>query len=169
MIEERNARVAKAFADIKKIQTIAFDIEQAFAQGKSIKTVFSHCQRPIFILDGVSYFLTPNCVEWLLEEISRYEQAAILLYYWPNDMEENCALFAKVFADLKQGQDFREDLISFWDDKTRKKFAKLFPIHQDFSLAGIEKLVCQKNSVEELLLTDPNLFFPVRATVGQTK
>ena len=178
MIAERKQRIEAAFADGKlnqadktvyeKISVMAFNIEQAYQAGKPLKDIFPNCLRPIFILDGVSYFLTPSCMDWLLTEISGYEEAAILLYYWPDDMVKTSSLFAKVFADLKQGKDFREELIGFWTQENREKFAGLFPTAADLSLTEVEELVCRANQDTKRLLTDSNDHFPVRVVSGQT-
>ncbi|MCE3239314.1 MAG: hypothetical protein K0R24_2295 [Gammaproteobacteria bacterium] len=170
MVGQRNERLA-AIAEthtnptiLRKLQSMAFDIEEAYRENRALEKTFPTCKRPIFILDGVSYFLSPACVEWLLKQMGSYDCSAVTLYYWPEDMLKRSALFARVFKDLNKGM-IKEELKSFWDANTLTTLQQYFPIVSDFALESVEaKMV---NDLSECQLLDANAFFPVRLVTGE--
>jgi hypothetical protein len=171
MIEQRNERIA-AIADkaldskiLKKLQSMAFDIEAAYRENRALEKIFPNCKRPIFILDGVSYFLSPGCVDWLLQQMGSYDCSAVTLYYWPENMFERSALFSRVFKDLNKGM-IKEELKSFWNANTLAKLQKYFPIVSDLALEAVETQMV--NDASECQLVDPNTFFPVRLVTGES-
>lgn len=171
MVEQRNERIA-AIADklldskiLKKLQSMAFDIEEAYRENRSLEKIFPNCKRPIFILDGVSYFLSPGCVDWLLQQIGSYACSAVTLYYWPENMLERSALFARVFKDLNKGM-IKEELKSFWDANTLANLQKYFPIVSDLALETAEAKMVR--DISECQLIDANTFFPVRLVTGES-
>lgn len=166
MIEERNWRINKIELDpaiLAKINSHAFDIEQAFKSGKSLKETFPQCHNPIFIIEGVSYFLSTACIDWLFEQIASYDRSAIIIDYWPDDMLETSQLFARVYDDLNQGM-ILEELKSFWGKSTLQKFKKHFPQNQDYSLIDLEEMYATDSKREML---DPNRYFPLRVISGK--
>jgi hypothetical protein len=170
MVKQRNERIA-AIADkhlapntLRKLQSINFDIEAAYKENRSLKKFFSNCKRPIFILDGISYFLSSGCVDWLLQQIGSYDCSAVTLYYWPENMLERSALFARVFNDLNKGM-IKEELKSFWNANTLANLQTHFQTVSDLALETVEaKMV---DNASECQLVDPNTFFPVRLVTGE--
>lgn len=165
MITERNKRIEamdKTNLDpniLNKLQSKHFDIEHSYEEKTRLKDIFPDCKRPIFVLDGVSYFLSAQCVNWLIKEMGSYEYSAATLYYWPQDMFSRSALFARVFSDLNQGM-IKEDLKSFWDENTVNQVRSYFSNVSDASLEEVERNMV--HDVHERQLLDPNQFFPVR-------
>jgi hypothetical protein len=174
MIDERNQRINGIShllnADaLKRIRTKAFDIEKAYQENRTLKEAFPDCHRPIFIADGVSYFLSPGCVDWFIEQMGSYEQSAAMLYYWPKNMPELSSLFARVFSDLNKGM-ILETLKSFWDETTLAKFKKQFPNTSDWSLAEVDKMLSRASVPPvEPMLHDTNEYFPVRLIKGEKR
>ncbi|MCE3267772.1 MAG: hypothetical protein K0R49_24 [Burkholderiales bacterium] len=172
MIEEREHRIhaishALDQKIIKNIYTKVFDIEKAYQKNLKFKDVFPDCHNPIFIADGVSYFLSNGCVDWLIEQMGSYSQSAAMLYYWPENMPQISSLFARVFSDLNKGM-ILETLKSFWDQSTLSKFRSQFSHTTDLSLQEAEQILARgKIPVLESLLTDPNQYFPVRLIIGE--
>lgn len=170
MIDERHKRIesiAKNHLDLtllSRLQTRAFDIEQAYKDNLGLAEMFPDCKRPIFILDGVSYFLSSDCVDWLIKQMSSYAHSAVTLYYWPEDMLNKSRLFARVFKDLNQGM-IKEELKSFWDENTLKHFKKYFSTVNDLSLAAAEMNRVSDPSLCQLI--DANTYFPVRLVTGE--
>lgn len=172
MIKEREHRI-QAISHvldqtvIKNIHAKAFNIENAYQKNQKLKDIFPNFHRPIFIADGVSYFLSSGCVDWLIEQMGSYEQSAAMLYYWPENMPQISSLFARVFSDLNKGM-ILETLKSFWDQSTITKFRNQFPHTTDYSLKEAEQLLtCGKTSILKPILTDPNQYFPVRLITGE--
>ncbi|MCC2624371.1 MAG: hypothetical protein K0R14_244 [Burkholderiales bacterium] len=172
MIEERERRINTISHTldqqvIKNIYTKAFDIEKAYQKNQRLKDIFPNYHKPIFIADGVSYFLSSGCVDWLIEQMGSYTQSATMLYYWPENMPHISSLFARVFSDLNKGM-ILETLKSFWDQSTIAKFRSQFSHTADYSLKEAEQILAwEKTPVLESLLTDPNQYFPVRLITGE--
>lgn len=169
MIEERNKRIelAKDKLDIKilaRLKSKSLDIEQIYKEKQTLKDIFPDCKRPIFILDGVSYFLSVGCTDWLLKQMGSYEHSAVTLYYWPDNMADRSSLFASVQSDLNQGM-IKEELKNFWSQETLEKFHQQFPIMKDSALEEIEASIV--TDVSQRQLVDHNTFFPVRLITGE--
>ncbi len=170
MINERNKRIKNVVSSaldldiVKKLHTKTFDIEQAYREGVPLKEVFSQYKKPIFILDGVSYFLSYECVNWFIEQIGDYRYSAFSLYYWPSDMFEQSQLFSTVFKDLNKTM-IKEELRSFWDRKTIEKVKSYFDVVKDQSLAEVELDLVKDPTQCQLL--DANYFFPVRLLTAE--
>jgi len=169
IVDERNIRIDAIKKDLldssilENIQSKAFDIEQAYQKDKTLMEVFPGCHRPIFILDGVSYFLSLGCVEWLIKQMGSYDQSAVTMYYWPVDMLSRSALFSSVFNDLNKEM-ILEELKSFWDATVLEKFRLNFSHTCDLALEEVEAALVPES---ERKLIDPNKFFPVRLITGE--
>lgn len=170
MVEQRNERLA-TIAEmhitpkvVRKLQAMAFNIEEAYRENRALEKTFPNCKRPIFILDGVSYFLSPACVDWLLKQMGSYDCSAVALYYWPENMLKRSALFARVFQDLNKGM-IKEELKSFWDANTLATLRQNFPIVSDLALEAVEAQMV--NDLSERQLLDANTFFPVRLVTAE--
>ena len=170
MIVERQKRISNIHdlldaSILKKIQSKTLDIENAYQNNLSLKDLFPDCHRPIFICEGISYFLTSGCVDWLFEQIGSYDHSAVIVDYWPEDMPKISSLFARVFSDLNKGM-ILEPLKSFWDESTIEKFKSQFSEISDYSIAEVDEVLSREQSLEPELI-DPNEYFPLRIIVGK--
>ena len=49
----------------EKIETVEIDLEKAFRQGEKFSDLFpSDCQAPVFVIEGLIYFLSENSIEF---------------------------------------------------------------------------------------------------------
>lgn len=82
----------------------AIDVEKAFKSGMEVDQLFNpSVKKPIFILEGVSYFLTPDCLQWLFLGIQRaYMGSAVIWDYWPDDLVKRSAFFNTVLTYFKK-------------------------------------------------------------------
>ena len=170
MIAERQKRITNIYdlldiSILKKIQSKALDIENAYQNNLSLKDLFPDCHRPIFILEGISYFLTSGCVDWLFEQIGSYDHSAVIMDYWPENMPKISALFARVFSDLNKGM-ILETLKSFWDASALEKFKSQFSEVSDYPISEVDEILSREQSLEPELI-DPNEYFPLRIIVGK--
>lgn len=171
MIQERQKRISQVNQldqkILSKIQLQACDVEQMYKENLSLKTRFPTCHRPVFIGEGLTYFLSPGCVEWLITEIGSYSQSATIVDYWPEDMLNTSALFARVFPDLNQGM-ILEPLKSFWSVSTINHFKGQFARTTDYSLREIEqRLSLQLTMPRKPEMLDLNQYFPLRMIAGE--
>ena len=168
MIQERQQRMSRVKsldqAVLSTIKSKACDVEKVYQDHVPLKTIFPSCKRPICIAEGLTYFLSPGCVEWLIKQIGAYEHSAAILDYWPDDMLQTSTLFARVFRDLNQGM-ILEPLKSFWSIETITHFRNQFSHVNDYSLPEVEKILSSQPRKPEM--TDPNQYFPLRMITGE--
>lgn len=169
MIEERNSRINKINAKLDEsiimlIRSQALDLEEASRQGKNLMDIFPDCKKPVFILEGIIYFLSRDCVDWLFEQIASYDSSAMIIDYWPDDSVELSECFAKIFKTLDQY--IPEQTKTFWDQATGKAIRDTFNVVTDLSIAEVEKQVAKANSTESLF-SNQHQFFPVRMMVAE--
>ena len=169
MINERNVRIDKIKEKLdsrvlSNIKTKSFDLEDAFLNKRRLREIFPTCERPIFIIEGVIYFLSQGCVNWLIQEIGSYAQAAILLDYWPDDMQVTSALFKRAFIDINTI--IPEQAKSFWDKSTMMNFQSFFPRIDDWSLTDVDIELSKIGGIYPELC-DPNQYFPLRLMTAE--
>jgi O-methyltransferase involved in polyketide biosynthesis len=168
MLNERNSRIKliKQQLDqtiLAKIHTKAFDIEQAYQQNANLRELFPDCDRPLFMAEGISYFLSQGCTHWLLEQLACYRQSAIIFDYWPDNMLQISSLFARTYQDLKQGSLFPEQIQTYWSAATLTKISQLFPFTTDWSLTEADQVISSLQTPGlKPQLVNPNQYFPLR-------
>ena len=145
---------------LNSIQIKPFNIEKAYSDGKSLKESFPECRNPIFICDGVVYFLTEGCTRWLIDQAGDYQHSALVLYYWHTQMHAQSQLFSKVFNDLNQGM-ILETLTHLWDQEMLDHIKKHFSVIQDWTLADYERSLHETKGIA-IELTDMKTYFPIQ-------
>lgn len=173
MIIERNRRIKEIGCKldstiIKEIQSKALDLENAYKQGLSLKDVFPTCHKPMFIIEGVIYFLSQGCVDWLMEQIAAYQHSAIIMDYWPEDMQKKSSLFSRVYKDINLI--IPEQTKSFWDHATVAHFKRMFPSTSDLALSEVEHMMLSINHQPPIpTLVDQNQYFPLKMITAEKK
>jgi O-methyltransferase involved in polyketide biosynthesis len=163
ILKARNERISTLRSELdastlKRIETIALDLEIAAKNSLHLSDLFPHAKRPVFLLEGVSYFLTPACVQWLLAEICRYGHSALIADYWPDNALEVSTYFAKMFPQL---DDFiPEKARTLWGTQDKKCLSGCFAYMEDRSIQDVEGELVQGTD-EKALLLNPNEFFPI--------
>ena len=170
MIAERTKRINNIKNELnhivlEKIQSKALDVEKAYQKKQKLKDIFPDCQRPIFIVEGLSYFLSPDCVSWLIEEMASYEQSAVIMDYWPENMPQISTLFARAFKDMNDKM-ILEPLKSFWTSATIEKFKHHFPKASDWTLTQLDEALSHTQFIKPEML-DPNQYFPLKMITGE--
>jgi len=169
IIEERKKRIKELpgalFVSnlLDKVKLITEDLELAAKKNKKFKDLFPLCEKPVFIIEGLIYFLSNECVDWLTKEILSYKNTAVLFDYWPDDGIERSICFKKAIDALKGF--IPENVKSFWSKGNVTTFSKHFLIAKNYELKIVENEASIKAN-EEPLFTNENEFFPVRFFVG---
>ncbi len=169
ILEARNKRII-AIADdlldksiLTRIELLAMDLEEVCTAGRSFGDLFPRCERPVFIIEGLIYFLSKRCVDWLIREISSYKNVALLFDYWPEDGTTYSACFKRVVDSLKGFMP--ENVKSFWSADSIATLSRHFKQTKDRDLKSIENDVIVRTADTPMLI-DQNEFFPVRFFVG---
>jgi len=171
IIHARNTRLESIRGQLNhdvlsKLKATALDLEQACRDGKSLRELFPTYHSPVFVIEGVIYFLSKSCVDWLINEISQYPTVAIIVDYWPEEGVLQSECFNKVVQSLKGF--IPENIKSFWDSATLKDIHQKFDVVQDCSIQHVENQYSILHN-EEPQFIDQNKFFPVHLLVAQNK
>ncbi len=174
ILNERQKRIAKMAYQHSLIENnIAaqvLDLEEACNNNYHLKDIFPSCENPVFLIEGVIYFLSTKCVMWLIKEISSYDTAALIFDYWPEDGAQESKCFSNTVHALRGFM--KESVVSFfdngfWSEQNFKQLTQNFSAIKHCGIGHFEKNLVTDNS-ESCLLTDQNEFFPVMLYAGKT-
>ncbi len=164
MLAEREKRISSLTDRILnphwvlKIHNVPADLEKLYQENCSFRDLFV-CKRPLFIIEGVIYFLSESCVNWIIDSIHSFENSAMICDYWPEGGTQESACFKRVVDSMK---DFIPETIkSFWDEKSICEISSRFQSIEIREIADIERQMSDEVG-QHSEFTDPNLFFPVR-------
>lgn len=170
IVKERKRRVSKLIIDknisadvVSKIQNVEIDIEAMHAMEVSFKNVFRDCKRPLFIVEGLIYFLTNNCVEWLMQQITRYDLSAVIFDYWPENGVNESLCFSNAIQAMAGFMP--ENVKSFWSDEGIARLSGYFKRIENLKIKNIENEMSEK-MLDTPKFIDSNTFFPVKIFVG---
>jgi O-methyltransferase involved in polyketide biosynthesis len=170
MAEERAKRINALPSGLlspsvsNKIKIVPADLEAACRAGTSLKDLFPGCKRPLFIIEGVIYFLSAECVKWLIAEISSYDNAAVIFDYWPEDGVTYSNCFKRVVDSLKGY--IPENIKSFWGNENIQELSTRFPALEDHKIGDIENRMSIENG-EVAQFNNQHTFFPVKFIIAE--
>lgn len=162
ILESRRTRLIELGLD--EIEGVTFDqqvldIEKAFSDRKSVKECFNpNVKNPILILEGLSYFLTPECLQWLFDGIQEaYPSAAIIWDYWPDNMLKRSRFFHTVLEYFKN--ELPENVNALIESGLFSRLTRNYKT-VEIDLSILEKSVIGDQL--DLVLTDENTHIPAR-------
>ena len=171
IIKERKRRISRLIVDKKisadvlsTIQNVDIDIEAMHTTDISFKGVFRDCKRPLFIIEGLIYFLTQDCVKWLMQQITRYDLSAVIFDYWPENGVNESLCFCNAIQAMAGFMP--ENVKSFWSDEGIAQLSGHFKQAENLKIKNIENEMSEKN-LDTPRFIDSNTFFPVQIFVGQ--
>jgi O-methyltransferase involved in polyketide biosynthesis len=172
IIEPRKKRL-KCLVETKQIEEISLrikqeilDLEMAANKKLSLKEVFPSCKNPLFIIEGVIYFLSTTCVEWLMREIKKYNNSALIFDYWPEEGIHQSKFFERTVTDLRGFM--KENIVSFfnegfWGEQNFPHLMHSFKTEKNIPIDTAEKELA---GPFETKLNNPDEFFPVKLYIG---
>lgn len=166
MVTERKKRINEAefFSTLTLNQTKLKAIDLTHIEQFNFQEVFNDCKRPLFILEGITYFLPPQILTLILQQITRFNSSAIILDYWPENSVEISAVFKRIVPQLKGF--IAEDLNDFFLTAEQIDFLqKHYQKTTDLSILEVDELL-SKQLDEPSVLTDQNDVFPIRIIVA---
>lgn len=165
MIDERQNRINNhfLFQDISANNTshLVLNIADLYQKRINITTQFSQFKNPLFLIEGLSYFLPKTITYWLMSQILQFENAAIIMDYCPTPNQEPNKCLQRLCANLPgflcHGEAMLEQYkINEYLDKCHT--AKCLDISE------IEKELLTKKS--DALLVDKDGFLPTKIVLG---
>lgn len=174
IILERNRRIANnKFINQKllthsKMKSMALDLEKAYLSKKKLSDFLpSECKSPIFIIEGLIYFLSLDCQSWLFSQIkdkSQFTQSALVLDYWPADAPKRSRLFREnvlpFFAEKTTAENVRE----LMSPKYLQKLKEQSLTYEDISLGDAEEHLIPDNSEKIFSKLSPDEYIPIQFT-----
>ncbi len=159
MIERKNRLLQLQHEDlISAAMQWILDLELAAKNKLRLTELFPNINTPVFILEGIIYFLTPHCVSWLIKEIKNYTTAAVILDFFPASSLTTSAMMRNGVEKLanympEKIQDF------IWDEKQLADFQNGF---NSSELKPIQIAEREYSTQVDLPVefSDPNDFFP---------
>lgn len=71
---------------LSRVTSNILDLQAAISEGEWLTKIFSDVVCPIFMLDGLTCFLSHDCLQSLFREMSHFQQSAVILGYWYKDV-----------------------------------------------------------------------------------
>jgi hypothetical protein len=145
----------------------ALNIELTYEMNKdnnpsAFKEIFSMKPiHPIFILEGISYFLTKECLSWLFSNVFSYENAAIIFDYWPDDAPKRSSFFIQMLSYFQTN--LPENVQCLLSPEHLCALSKSMQF-TDMSLRNIEQQLLPKT---RCMLTDEQTHIPAHVRVLQ--
>jgi hypothetical protein len=170
MAAERKKRIEKLPNEIlpqnhsKNIKIVPLDLELACQKNQTLQELFPHCKRPLFIIEGVIYFLSQACVKWIIDNTANYEHSALIFDYWPENGVEESACFKRVVDSLKGF--IPENIKSFWMMDNIQQLKHSFSRVEDYKISDIEHRMSKENK-EPPQFNNQQEFFPVKFIVAE--
>ena len=161
-----NALVANNTLDfntISRINTLAINLEHAYQSGVKFNELFGKYKHPVFIIEGIIYFLSKDCVQWIFDGIATYSNHGVIFDYWPDNAHNKSQCFRRVLSSL--GQLIPEQIQGLMSTTDLDGLCKSNSTVIDVSLQDIENNVSQKHG-ESPQFINPDEFIPVRLRVA---
>jgi|SRR6185437_5161820 len=150
---------------LSRVSTLVLDLEYSYQNGSKFSEIFGMSRTPVFIIEGIIYFLSKGCVNWIFEGIQSYKNYAILFDYWPENGPNISECFKRAIATLNNFiPEQTRGLLSTSELNTLCKNSNLTIV----SLQEKEQEFSIKNE-EEPQFMDQNLFFPVQLAIVTPK
>jgi len=171
ILERQEGLSSDVFADLDQkilhsIEQVGFDIEALYRNDRPLKDLFPNIKAPVFVLEGLMYFLSKPCVKWLVQQMASYAHTAVVLDYWPLHALEVSTCFKNGFEYW--GRDnIREQIDNaLWSEVDVSGYFKPFAKIEDINIQDFEN----QHSVqlgEQPQLVDINTFYPVHLVYAE--
>jgi hypothetical protein len=160
MIALRRERLRVSGRGTRALEHVSLDLEECARQRKRLRNIVPRAKHPIFVLEGLIYFLSRACVEWLFEEIRSYSDAAVIVDYWPSQAPILSSTFRRMIDFFERPQ-VVENVRGLISESDWSNLLVGWSILCDQDVATVER-----GFVTEVLLTDPEAFVPARFLVA---
>ena len=150
---------------LQQIKTLAVNIEQNYQQKRQLRDLFPQCQRPVFVLEGIIYFLSEDCAHWLFEQIGSFSQSALLMDYWPLHVKDSSALATRIFSHWDEIMPEKSQN-RYLNDFAMKTLSKQFSQVNDIAIEAAEVVLCEQ-AKETPQLLDKDKFFPMHLLTAE--
>ena len=147
VLQMRNERLLKIKDRFKtttweRVRSQPVDLEKSFDSKKHLKELLPACSSPIFIVEGVFFYLSQGCFAWFLNESSKYKTGALLFDYWPKGEAEKSSTTKKMLDFLAVS--IRERVKMFHHRSEIQKLAAPKKVEEDLTIQEVESEFVQK-------------------------
>lgn len=113
---------------------------------------------------SLQYFLSHDCLQWLMAEVLSYEHSALIFNYWPSNATEISDCFKRI--NTLMNNIIPEQIKSFWSENSLNHLAKQFQSANFYSLKSIENEISLRIN-EQPQLVNQEEFFPIHFFAAQ--
>lgn len=163
VLKMRNERLLKIKDQFKtstweRVKTQPIDLETSSTEKKSLKKILPDCSAPVFIVEGVVFYLSRECFDWFFHEISKFKNGALIFDYWPEQMAEKSSATKRMLDFLAVS--VRERVKMFHSRKDIERLASPKKVEEDLEIRDVES-----EFVKKPLLVDVDQIVPCRYAV----
>lgn len=153
-------RTSMVECDLEKLHHKATQSQKSFQEALST-LLEADIQRPIFIMEGLIYFLSPATLTWIFEGIANYEHAGIVFDYWAEEFIPKSECYRNALAFFASGNT-PQTVLSILNEQQFQTLTQPFSlIRQDETGEAEKEFVTEENRQ----LTDSNQYIPALYTV----
>ncbi|MEZ4703714.1 MAG: class I SAM-dependent methyltransferase [Bdellovibrionota bacterium] len=157
--KDRIRELQKYFGpQILHVEQKIFDVSKLAKAKGEIKNFFPY-KKPLFVMEGMSYYLTSKELQWLFDSFHQYNQFFCMYDYWPSTARRSL-IFNKMIS-LIENQEAGEAQITVVKPEDFQKMEGAVHLVEDKGLDEIEK----KWARQPYELEDPNETVPSRFRV----
>jgi len=144
LIKFRKERIGAIANDLQieandKISMISLDVEEASHNNKTFSETMPKISSPVIIKEGLSYFLTFECLKWIFDGVKQYKNIAFVFDYWPDYAPDVSDGFNKASnflnASAKENikvQLSREEILNLIDTATLQEDVEVKDVEPEF-------------------------------------
>ena len=170
MIEMREKRIAELksletdidFSSLAQIKLLSIDLEAASKENRTLREVFPNAKKPFFLVEGIIYFLSEACNQWIYNQINSFAHAGIVLDYWPDNAPLRSKCFRDFFEKLRatNGDYMPEKIQSFFRQPDTTMYQTSFTFFKDIPIEDVE--AARVSPEDSKQLTNSDEFFAIQ-------
>lgn len=169
IIVERESRISSnkllSKTNLSNIENYILDVIQLEQSGASLKEVFSRFRRPLFIIEGLSYFLSKNTIYWLLKEISCIPSSSLIFDYCPSEAKDKSECLKNILFNIP-GFLCNGSAMLEHSGREIKLLKNRFSNIQIQDISDVENIL-KRGKNDNLLLVDKSQFVPTNIIVAE--
>ncbi len=167
MLSERQKRISsvESLTNFKPqfSQNCSINIIDAYKKGTMLNELFPEIKKPLFILEGISYFLPKTVFSWLLDQIFHYDSKAVIFDYCHSAENSQCLdRLLNTLPDFLCKGDAIYPSTSLPINRLYQNFNQV----KTYAMDEVDIILSEKNN-ETILLRDQNNYVPTKIVVAE--
>lgn len=162
-IKRMNTHPMRSGTPLNTTEHYVLDILKLYQNKIAIKTQFSHYKSPLFVIEGLSYFLPKDVSYWLVSQLLHFTNAAIMFDYCPKQERQSNPCMQRLMDNLPGFLCHGE---AIFDPREIGECLNAYQTVKRLDIANAECELLKKDIGSQPLLTDANQFLPTEIIVA---